>query len=270
VRGSDAGPKTALDLVNEELARLVRGGLATASVATELEGRRRAPRPKPECDRYRGPDARCWLPGEEVNGQPDLECCYACPALAELLHDPVVAVREQTLLLVSQLRERTRVLRELAYRDELTDLHNRRFLDEVLPGVLARSVRLEREVWLMMADLDGLKRINDTWGHRAGDAALLEVANLLRAVVRSSDYVFRVGGDEFLVLLTDADVDVAVRVVTRLELALDERNRTQPGALAPISLSFGLARCRSAAELDDALAEADARMYRSKGAGRAG
>ena len=136
----------------------------------------------------------------------DIEFCQAvCDVVATSLHN-------------AMLYERAR---ELALRDQLTGLHNRRFFDDHLEQVLARADRSGRPVALLVVDLDGLKAINDAGGHPAGDAALRAAADALRASVRTGDLPCRLGGDEFAVILPDADEGAALAVAQRALRALD-------------------------------------------------
>jgi diguanylate cyclase (GGDEF)-like protein len=112
--------------------------------------------------------------------------------------------------------ERTR---ESSVRDPATGLHNRRFFDEVLPAELARARRSGEPVSLVMLDVDGLKRVNDSQGHQGGDQMLLALADALRAAVRGSDAACRLGGDEFAVILPGADAAGALRVAARVRRA---------------------------------------------------
>src|SRR4029079_7897672 len=89
------------------------------------------------------------------------------------------------------------ILRHQAFRDPLTGLYNRRFLQEALDRELDRAVRKRLPVALVMLDLDGFKKVNDTYGHAAVDSVLQAVATLLQSKVRASDVVCRYGGDEF-------------------------------------------------------------------------
>ena len=102
---------------------------------------------------------------------------------------------------VARLQERVEQLDTLAHQDSLINLPNRRGFMRELERLIARVDRYGINAAMLFVDLDGLKMINDTFGHRAGDEALIQVANLLAKGVRSSDVVARIGGDEFGILL---------------------------------------------------------------------
>jgi diguanylate cyclase (GGDEF)-like protein len=119
-----------------------------------------------------------------------------------------------------ELRREGDAARQLARIDPLTGLGNRRAFDEALDAELARARRAKAPLSLLVGDLDGFKAINDRYGHTVGDDCLRNAATALRAAVRQPDLCFRWGGDEFAVLLTDADAKVAQALATRLEKAV--------------------------------------------------
>lgn len=127
-------------------------------------------------------------------------------------------------LLTSSVRHSSERLRmdaarafRLAVTDSLTGLYNRHYLNEQLERVHPAAVRHRRPYALLALDLDGLKRINDTAGHAAGDAALVAFAQQLKQAVRADDVAVRTGGDEFVVLLPDAGVRDAIALAERLQ-----------------------------------------------------
>src|SRR6185503_4534078 len=117
---------------------------------------------------------------------------------------------------VARLQETVEQLDQLAHRDSLIDLPNRRGFMRELERLIARVDRYGVNGAMLFVDLDGLKMINDTFGHRAGDEALIQVANLLASGVRHSDVVARIGGDEFGILLESSDEDAAHETASRL------------------------------------------------------
>jgi diguanylate cyclase (GGDEF)-like protein len=143
-------------------------------------------------------------------------------------------------------------MRFLADHDPLTNLLNRRSFVQRLDAEVARSRRYTRPLTLLVFDLDELKTVNDTQGHAAGDEALRRVADALRATIRSGDNAFRIGGDEFAVILPEAEERdaraAAQRIADELQLAA----------------SFGVAVCSAECEAGTLLREADDAMYRMK------
>jgi diguanylate cyclase (GGDEF)-like protein len=214
---------------------------------------------------------RCWLAAGAkgcsvmADTPADLRSCYDCDVLCQALVEPIAALRENALILAHQLSTTIHGLREQAIRDPLTGVHNRRFLAEVFPPTASLARREGQTLWLLAADLDGLKRINDDLGHQAGDRALVKTARLLRQAVRASDHVFRMGGDEFLVLLVNCDRESAERVSDRVQDYITLYNAS--GMLPPeypLALSIGACEYDYAEGLDASVATADARMYAEK------
>ena len=154
-------------------------------------------------------------------------------------------------------------LRFLAVHDPLTRLLNRRAFVERLDGEVARATRYGRSFGLIVADLDRFKQVNDRYGHAGGDAALMTFARLLARALRRSDTAFRIGGDEFAILLAEATDDDAEQVVARLQ-ALLEAETGEPW-LAELAASFGCASCPEDATDANALFRlADAALYAAK------
>ncbi len=164
-------------------------------------------------------------------------------------------------------RTKEKSLQKLAFRDPLTGLPNRLLLDDRLNLAIERCTRDETRLALLFIDLDGFKPVNDTFGHRIGDALLVEVSRRLTANARATDTVARLGGDEFLVLLegnpdTDATTDVAQRIIDDLKLPF-----LSAGLTCQISCSIGITTYPDGSPRDDLIAHADAAMYSAKRAG---
>ncbi len=162
---------------------------------------------------------------------------------------------------MQRLVESDTQVKEMGIRDRLTGLYNRHYFNDVIRRELARSQRHGMPISVLLIDVDRFKEINDVRGHTVGDEVLQYVANYLAACVRESDLVFRWGGDEFLILLTQAEEASAAQKAEELGRSLPH----VPGAehLQP-TLSVGWATHRPKAEFPRTLAEADARMYEMK------
>lgn len=164
--------------------------------------------------------------------------------------------------------ERQRLLaevRDLALLDDLTGLLNRRGFLTLGGHQLRLATRQRQPVWLLFADLDGMKRINDAYGHAAGDRALAEAAEVLRDTFRDSDTIGRVGGDEFAVLAVEGSRGDRDGPRTRLARALEARSR-QADLPFPLWLSVGVVRRvpEAGTTIEALLALADERMYADK------
>ena len=156
-------------------------------------------------------------------------------------------------------------MRELALRDPLTGLYNRRGFFALAEQQLLAAQRAGFGLWLCFADLDGLKRINDEFGHIVADQALMDAANILREVFRASDIVARFGGDEFIVLGLFNSAHTGDPITDRLTRRLGAFN-AQATRPYPVSLSVGLVRFEAGNEstLDDLIRLADQAMYANK------
>jgi len=161
---------------------------------------------------------------------------------------------------------RFREARQLADLDALTGLHNRRYFHETLSREVARANRYERDLALIVLDLDDFKAINDRIGHLAGDGVLAEAAERLRDVVRSADVACRVGGDEFAIILPESSAADAELLAGRIARAIGSRPIFNGGALL---LSAGAAELRRDDRPNDLFERADEALYRAKELGKA-
>ena len=167
------------------------------------------------------------------------------------------------------LRRLTDSLRNMAARDPMTDLLNRRGLTDAL--VQYFSGRNAAPAHLLVLDVDHFKRINDSYGHQAGDEVICQVADLLRAGVRQGDLTGRIGGEEFVAILLDTEVADVLAVAERLRATIESHPIHITGVDAPLrcTVTIGISsRFYGANRLEEALREADAALYRGKAAGR--
>ena len=154
---------------------------------------------------------------------------------------------------------------ELSSRDALTGLANRRSFDLALAREIDRVARSGEPALLLALDIDHFKRVNDRYGHIAGDAVIQAVAAALLDSVRPMDLVARIGGEEFAIILPNTGVEGAVQMGERLRLAIEEAPWSERG----ITVSVGAATAEShTVGLDALLEHADRALYRSKQAGR--
>lgn len=174
--------------------------------------------------------------------------------------------------LLGDLDKAHRQLEELAVTDPLTGLVNRRRLAEVLTIEGERSRRYGRALGLIIVDLNDFKPVNDVYGHEAGDTVLCHVAELLREQTRQSDFVCRVGGDEFLILAPDTNGKQGLQLVAKLRAAFGASPaQVGEGVAVTVSASFGIASYpEDGAWPEDLFSLADERMYVDKAAVKAG
>ena len=163
-------------------------------------------------------------------------------------------------------QSRSRELESQANTDPLTGLGNLRALQRQLATLLDVHKRYQHPFALLLMDIDGLKRINDSHGHQAGDRVLMQVAMSLRRSIRSVDTAARIGGDEFCVLLPEQDLKSAAKLAARLATAVEEEVAS-PGD-PPVTISIGVAASPEHGDDAEALIDtADRAMYRAKAAG---
>lgn len=165
------------------------------------------------------------------------------------------------------LRALTESLKEAALRDALTGLGNRRFLMERLREETERVARGGGGYALAITDVDHFKSINDRHGHEGGDLALCRIADAIRTSVREYDLCGRWGGEEFLIMLPETQLDAAISVIERVRVSIAAimLDAQQPAAL---SASFGLTTYRAGESYSDTLNRADTALFRAKANGR--
>jgi diguanylate cyclase (GGDEF)-like protein len=180
-----------------------------------------------------------------------------------------VAAADQLALALANLKLR-QSLRDLSVRDPLTGLFNRRYLSESLAREIARGRRRTLPVAVMAFDLDRFKDFNDTYGHPAGDAILVAFARVLQANSRSEDVACRQGGEEFVLILPEMDLAVAMRRAGDLMIAMSRMDVMHEGRMLPkLTTSIGVAVYPQHGGTPEALlAQADAALYEAKAQGR--
>jgi diguanylate cyclase (GGDEF)-like protein len=164
-----------------------------------------------------------------------------------------------------------RRLQDLATTDELTGAYNRRHFLEVGKAEIARAWRYGHPISIIILDVDHFKRVNDTWGHEAGDHVLREACRVLKSALRSVDILGRHGGEEFAILLLETPPAQAVGVAERLRaLVAEQRMKVAGDAEVSLTVSIGLAGATRGSEedIDLLIRRADAAMYKAKEAGR--
>lgn len=166
---------------------------------------------------------------------------------------------------ISERKRMEEELRSLSLRDELTGLYNRRGFITLADRELKMADRLKRGIFMLYADLDGLKIINDTLGHKEGDRAIREAATVLQETFRGSDIIGRIGGDEFVIVPIGIAGDNLDVITSRLQKIIDKQNENI-NRNYKLSLSFGVAYYdpENPVTIDELLIKADAMMYEQK------
>ncbi|MCH7943144.1 MAG: GGDEF domain-containing protein [Proteobacteria bacterium] len=179
----------------------------------------------------------------------------------------IMSLMEEVERLRKELkRNQSRVerLEQLADQDSLAPIANRRAFVREMSRIMAFSQRYGTASSVLYFDVDGLKIVNDTHGHAAGDAMLLFIATVLVENIRESDIVGRLGGDEFGVLLAQADKQGANEKAASLAAAVADKEFIWQGTRLPISLSYGAYSFKPGEDVGTALANADKAMYDNK------
>lgn len=164
-----------------------------------------------------------------------------------------------------ELQKANEQLEQLSITDQLTGLHNRRKVYAELKKELERAHRYGRTFSAIMFDLDNLKTVNDTLGHRTGDAVLVEVARITRSTVRSTDIVSRWGGDEFLIVCPETELAEALKLAERLRETV--AHHPFPGGI-PVTISAGVGELSLGEDIEHFLSRIDEALYRAKNSGK--
>ena len=167
---------------------------------------------------------------------------------------------------VAELRDRVETLDALAHHDPLIPLPNRRGFRRELDRLIARVHRYGTKAAVLYVDVDDLKFVNDSHGHHGGDEALLCVSKVLVDGLRRSDFVARIGGDEFGILLENADHQIARETASRIHELITACKFEHDGQHVPLSVSIGVGMIEVNDSADDVMNRADAEMYRDKAA----
>jgi len=179
--------------------------------------------------------------------------------LAEILDFVVEA--EQT---ISEQKVYIEQLKVLTATDPLTGLLNRRGIMQELKHALATAERHEEPAIFVYIDLDGFKKINDTYGHTVGDNMLKYVAGTLSSSIRQTDYAARMGGDEFALLLCHSELEGGRLRTNFIQQQLNFSNFKYKNHMIPVRASFGLAEISSGGTMENIIKMADSHMYRNK------
>jgi diguanylate cyclase (GGDEF)-like protein len=175
------------------------------------------------------------------------------------------------VILIQDITENILLLKQLknaAYTDELTGIYNRRHFIELAAMSLDRARRMDLPCSILLFDLDFFKKVNDTYGHLAGDEVLRFVARRVKDTLRAYDIFARYGGEEFVVFLTETNKDVAMRLAERIRHNVEAQPCEFEGKEIHITCSIGVAEFKKDSSIEDVLGAADDAMYKAKESGR--
>lgn len=180
----------------------------------------------------------------------------------------VSRLRDLNRMRTEELRDSVRLNKLLAITDDLTGLKTRSYLMDILDQQKALADRGNNDFIVLFADLDKFKSINDTYGHSAGDIVLEDFAQILMSSVREVDYVARFGGEEFVMVLVNADMEEAKSVAERIRETTEKFNFNDVAPGLSVTVSIGAACYQEFKSIQETLQVADKRMYKAKKLGR--
>ena len=232
---------------------------------------------KKECPAYNSEDLRCWLFSgthcrNEIQGKflEKMEICIDCEIFKRNMD--IKNVNETFNLLNKQLKEfrqfvnkRDRELKRLAITDKLTGAFNRTKFVEILKREIEMVSRYDQPLSLILFDIDHFKKTNDTYGHNAGDHVLKTIADIVRENIRKIDYFVRWGGEEFIILSSETDLEEAHTLAERIRKAIENYRFKNIGK---VTISFGVTKFREGDTEELFIKRADDAMYEAKKKGR--
>jgi polar amino acid transport system substrate-binding protein len=167
--------------------------------------------------------------------------------------------------LIAQQEQLNKEMRNMSETDHLTAIYNRRKMTELFDREITRYNRYKYPLSIILIDIDYFKKVNDQFGHNQGDKTLKEVASILKTEARESDYVGRWGGEEFLIICPETDLDGVRTLAEKLRNTISEFPFTRIGH---ITASFGIATCSNDSSFENMINHADQALYTAKSAGR--
>lgn len=192
-------------------------------------------------------------------------CIYLDVTKTRELELQLYQSNESLIKLAEKLQEKNKVLNDLAIRDELTGIYNRHFLDQRIAEEMKVADLEQRPLSMIFFDLDHFKRVNDIWGHPIGDEVLKQTANLANSIISEPEFLVRLGGEEFAIIMPDSDLHRALAVAESIRKAMENYKFPIVGHL---TASFGVAERKAAEGFCCWYQRTDKAMYRAKEAGR--
>ncbi|MBF0226862.1 MAG: GGDEF domain-containing protein [Desulfobacterales bacterium] len=184
-------------------------------------------------------------------------------------HDEIIEIIIETLNIALSNAIKIKNLKNEASIDPLTKCYNRREFDRIIDRDISNSQRYNKDLSIIMLDIDHFKKINDTYGHQTGDKVLTEIAKELNKQSRKGDTVARYGGEEFVIVLPEVRKSKALEVANRLRMSIEQLQiEFQSGKNINVTASFGVASLTKTHNKDSFLKEADKMLYQAKDRGR--
>ena len=180
----------------------------------------------------------------------------------------ISSIRRESSVSRKKLQSSLKVIREMAIHDDLTGFYNRSHLIDLIESENNRSVRTGSVFSLVMMDIDKFKNINDTYGHQTGDQVLRTFAAVIRSILRKTDYCGRYGGEEFLIVLTQTDLQAAKVFAERIRVCVENSFFPDLGPDSRVTVSIGLAEHRMQENIEKTISRADESLYKAKKGGR--
>jgi len=232
---------------------------------------------KTDCPAYKSEDPKCWLFSgthcrEEVQGKflEKMEICIDCEVFRKNID--VQNVKETFSLVNKQLKEfrnivndRDKELERLATTDKLTGAYNRTKFDEIMDIEIERFRRYNEPLSLIMFDIDNFKEINDTYGHSVGDYVLKKIADITRETIRMNDYFVRWGGEEFIIISPETNLEKVHALAERLRRTIESYRFNKVGK---VTVSFCVTEIKKEDTEDTFVKRADKVMYEAKIGGK--
>lgn len=170
---------------------------------------------------------------------------------------------------ITTQKELEKKLEKLALYDALTGLYNRGKFDEILKDELIRAQRYKRSISLLMLDIDFFKKVNDTYGHQAGDEVLKNIAYIISSAIRNSDYAARYGGEEFTVILPETNLTRAIELAERIRVTIEQKKfKISENDTIQLTISIGIGSCSKEISPELLIKSADSALYKAKENGR--
>jgi len=167
---------------------------------------------------------------------------------------------------ITELHLAQKKIKEQTYIDELTKLYNRKSYNKRLAELLSLKKRYKTKFSMIMYDIDDFKYVNDTYGHKVGDDVLVKMSQIVMSMLRENDYIFRIGGEEFVILLTETGLDSATSVAKKLRENIEDKLKSVTDK--KITVSIGVSESNESDNEDSIFKRVDDLLYKSKNSGK--